>query len=476
MSTKFYDVILFGDNLAALVAASLLAARRFTVLHIKRVRMGTSGRKLGGMDRRRRSYLSGIFDAPIAQEVIRELNLGHRVRSTFKPVSPIMQLVDDDVRFAILDQREAQERELAREFPGEAEGGLEQHLADLDEINSTLNQFLSPDLPIFPSGIREGWAFSSKLKELKAAMQSRGDQIARVEAFWQDHPLGRVFRDYESLGGFANQGFDDIFRFRRARSFFRENLYCGDKQCLEVLLEEKLAKGAGALEEVTIQSWNYKQGHHVFQTGNTDFAGKNVLVGFDFFDLPELFEGSKATKFVASQLSRVRPSSLIFKLGFLLQRKVIPLGMESFLLQRKGDHWYIYERDASLPNEAEIERVDVKTAVSLDGLNSEGLHRTIARIRDAARELIPFLDDYLIDLYPDEIRQASSLYGPYSGKELWYDAFDAKAFLAGVPFTLPMKRSYVAGPEVFPELGTEGQLITGHAVARAVCQANPKKV
>ena len=274
----------------------------------------------------------------------------------------------------------------------------------------------------------------------------------------------------------ANHGFDDIFRFRRARSFFRENLYCGEKQCLEVMLEEKLAKGAGCLEHVVVQRWSHRQGHHVFETGGTDLAGKSVLVGFDYFDLPELFEGAKALKFVASQLSRVRPSVLILKVGFLVQRKVIPQGMESFVLQETNGHWYVYERDASLPAEAEIERVDVKTAVPLDGLNSEGLRKAVERVQGAARELIPFLDDYVIDTYPETLQKAGGLYGPYSGKELWYDGFDGKAFLAGVPFELPLKHVYLAGPEVLPELGTEGQLITGHAVARAVSQAHPKKV
>jgi len=479
MNAKFFDVIVLGENLAGLIAASLLASRKYSVLLIRKFAGPGRDTVVGQAVRRRWTMFPGIFDHPAPTAVIRELNLGHKFRSVFKSSSPLFQIVGPRNRTTIHEDRSKLVAELRREFSDLTTGEeIQTFFARLDEFNSLMDHFLVPGLNFHPDGIKERWTQSGKVKEFEKSVEAADALVGDLGRFWRDSPLGWNMDLINHVAADAGQGYDLRFAYRRAYDLFREMLYqVAGEGIDEILLEFMDRRSVRVLDQTAITEIATGRGGYQFFDAKNSYGGESIVCAFDYFLLPELWRDRKIEKFLQKQLGRVRPGRVWIKQSYILERDVIPEGMGHtvFLLPESGrDDLLVLHRDPLTPEDAEVERLDVNQLIPIGRFNEDGLKEIQEQTIDRIRDFIPFLDGKLRKIYLEQTVKPDSAMTHLAGRRLSYDASD-DALFRGVPYCLPLDHVYLAGPEVAPELGLEGEFLTGWAIARQVCARKPKK-
>ncbi|RJO74350.1 MAG: hypothetical protein C4523_00775 [Myxococcales bacterium] len=481
MNTKHYDVIVFGENLAGLVAAALLAARKYTVLLVRRVAGPERDLFFGQSAARDRLVVPNCFNAPVPSAVLRELNLGHRVRSLFKTVAPLFQYVDPSRRINVWAERTRLAMELQRDYGAAARpddvGDL---LSALEETNYQFDKLLVPSLPFHPDGLREKWELAGLVKEFARSLAEMASPADRLEALWTDTPFGRLVRRVEGFSSEAGDGFDARFGWRRAGLMLQELLYRVGGEGVDELLIETFEKRSGhILEQTALQELDVGRNDFTFHDAKNTYTAQFVVCAFDFFLLPQLFQDRKAEKFVSQTLERVRPAHVWLKVSFLTDGQLVPEGMSYNLFYDPpgADVPYFFARDPAAPEDAEMERVDLFYRAPAEAVGAEALGAIQGEAIDHAKDLMPFMTEHLRKVYlekPAPTAPEDKLVA-LAGRRILYATRGDEGLFNGAPYTLPFKNAYLAGPEVLPELGMEGEFIAGWAVARQIVRKQPRK-
>ena len=125
MPEKYYDVIVVGRSLGALVAAALLARRDFTVLVVGQQRR-PSDYRFDDAELRRRAFTMLAATSPVWRRVVGELAKSQTWKRRVVPADPMLQVIMDGRRFDVPPDSELFVREIEREFPEER-----RHVAEL---------------------------------------------------------------------------------------------------------------------------------------------------------------------------------------------------------------------------------------------------------------------------------------------------------------------------------------------------------
>jgi len=483
VSTRIYDVIIIGENVAGLIAAALLSARRYSVLLVRRAAGPGSEHYLGSSVRRVRPIYPGVFDYPVPAAVIRELNLGHKFRSVFKPSLPLFQLIDPNHRLTISDDRLKLVQEFQREFrsstiPDDV-GNL---LTQQEELNRILDGLLAPETPFFPESLRDKWEYNSRVKDFKRRLDENGALLTELRQLWGDTELGRYMAKLQMVVADAQGGkLKEFLAYRNGATLFSQVLYQVSGEGIDEVLLEKLDKRGGTVvEQTALQKIEVGRSGFKLHDGKNTYAGNSLICGFDFFLLPELIDDKKIDRFVSAQLARVKPVKTWVKVSFMIERGVIPEGMETYLfkLGDRPDDLLFFARDPLAPDESDVERLDVYKPIAAESVTSEKLRDAQHGVIDQVKWLVPFLENRLRKVYLEQLpaEDVENKWLNLKGRRLMYDTRDQDAEIgAGVPIQLPFKHGYLAGPENFPELGLEGDFVTGWSIARQICAKRPKK-
>jgi hypothetical protein len=114
----------------------------------------------------------------------------------------------------------------------------------------------------------------------------------------------------------------------------------------------------------------------------------------------------------------------------------------------------------------------LSTLIDCSALGSaEGCRRGAEAAKAAAAEFFPFLVPHLI---------LESSYQVQNPNRAWLHpeievAVPQQLGVTGLPARTPYRNLALAGPEVLPGLGLEGQFLTGARVARLVQQSIPRR-
>lgn len=479
MRAKHFDVVILGENTAGLVAAALLSSRKYRVLLVRDfVGPGRSAR-IGRHTRRTRPLMPGFFERPVPAAVIRELNLGHRLRSSFKPAMPLFQLLDSSHRVTVHEDRVRLVAELQREFgrsvlPDDV-GNL---LAHLEDEHRLMDKLLVPGLPYFPDGIREKWDLAARLKEHRRRLGEQAPQQDELARLCSDTVFGRLMGELAGFAADARGGDASLLR-RSAGGLVTDVLYqVGAEDIEDMLLEQYDKRGGKVVDHSTFQETELGKAPYKFHDTRTTYSADAVIAAFDYFLLSELGASRKLERFVAAQLARVRLEGLWITLSLVYERDTLPegLGTHAFIRPGEGLPLMLCVRDLALAQDAEVERVDLWLPVPTRDYTPGGLEQLQQAAIDRLLWFTPFAEGRLRHVYrePAPKLEEEGPYLPLAGRRLVYGLTDSETF-NGVPCVLPLKNGYLAGPEVFPELGLEGEFIAGWHIARHICTRNPQK-
>lgn len=222
MIRAWYHIVVVGTDLAGLIFAALTARRGYRVCVLGQG-MSPSRYRVDGLSLLRAGEVfSGVSVSPAIRQVFTELALGLELKNRPQPVEPTLQLVMPGVRLDFAKEGRVFERELEREFPGQADG-----IAALDaearEASDALDQLWRGELPLPPLGLMERLALRRALRGVDPRLLDEAGAPFRT-TFANPRLVRAAAAIVDHLGGFGAEQLPLHLVMRIWRAF-RDGIY-----------------------------------------------------------------------------------------------------------------------------------------------------------------------------------------------------------------------------------------------------------
>lgn len=496
--TSSYDLIVIGDDISGLIAATLCAKRGMRVLVLRH-----GGRPASYQLGPHRLPVEPLpfcgLSSPAIKRVLAELHLAHSLKRKLdeRPVS--FQFVAPDVRIDVGMDDEQLAGELEREL-GDAELALEVSRGAAD-ISEHFDAVLGGDSEFPPIGFwkrREVGRSASKVSEDALAW------FAQLES----HDLAAAFIGLPAILG-TRTGPATLSAAACARSFqlWRQGAprLHGDWETLRELLQEKLTQGNGEIKSARVTELTFSWGkvNGVRLDSGEELGAAHVIAALPIDQLVPLVE-QKQPKRLAQLVESMSIAGYRYTLNLVVDEAGIPEGMSSpVLVLGNPDEPPIGHNAVAIyldTPDAEARVVVTVSAVCPAPAAGESLDTAFADLRVRLRErlemVMPFFSEHVVlahapyEATPPEGIDASvdpsAGHGPGHGAEVgrsipvapapvWESSLESALGVSAMPYSVGIKNLTVASSQVLPQLGLEGAFTTGWCAAKIACDATGKK-
>jgi phytoene dehydrogenase-like protein len=483
--TNTYDLVVIGDDLAALACATLCARRGMRTLVL-------------GDDRPAR-YQLGPHKLPIepalwpvhagspGERVLKELHAELALRRKLREPRIAAQLVAPDLRIDLGPDRLA--GELARELGDAGEAWLASW-KQANELARLCDPLLASEHAFPPVGFFEKREVT-RLAEIAAEQTAAWWNAAQTEphAKWTRHLAAIAMRHPSPPPAALARALD---AWHSGPPALR-----GDGDAIRDLLVEKLTTAGGELRAGKVSdaavSWG-KISTLTLASGDELGTGQ-VVASLPPRELATLL-GKKAPKRLAELAETIELVGYRYTLNVVIDEAGIPEHMAptvAVLAAPDGEpigdaafSIHLGETDDSGRVVATIAAVvAADAAMDLDRLTARcvalraGLWRRLG-------EVMPFFEKHLVlahspfEATPPQVPGGRGSYDvprhlPLAMSPVWKGAMEATAELAALPYTTGLKNLTLTGDTILPALGTEGALAAGWSAAKVACALAGKK-
>ncbi len=490
---RLVDVMVIGGRVGPLVSACLLARRGYKVVHVEHEGLASSYRDNGLFLPLEPDLLPGPRSSPVIQHVLDGLALSTDARRLLRPIQPGLQVITPGHRFELSSESQRRGRELVREFGEEEAHELQKTISALLEADEAVDPLLASMPPLPPSNFRERRAIRKAASGLPIdsdppsfarsnTLRAASAGLARISSFLaKPEPTGlhavrcgaRMIREqpHRLLDGQQthSNGYASLLR-RRLQELGGVSLADGQAVAEEILLEGRRVAGLKVLGDAT------------------DYRCRYLVSGIDTASLDRILPLEGRRRRHDSFLDRVRPREILFSLNLVLRRKGFPAGLGEAALNIADpgaslveENLILLEKFDALDEEGPAHDVQVLqascfapvTRIDLgDGYFEDLRDRMLKVLRS---DLLPFLDRHLLLTSSPVLTRKGRARGarlmPHPLLESDLEPSVGGGFLT--PRT-PYKNLVLAGREVLPGLGPEGEFLTGHRAAETVAYAMRK--
>lgn len=484
-SRHVYDVILMGSQLGGALAAALLAKRNHRVLLIDHDGTGTGYEHGGYVLPYAPSVAPGLKTMPVVEEAFNELGLSTTVQRALRPHAPELQLILPRHRVDLHTDPTRRRTELAREFGETAEGLLSALTATATQHEASDLFFKAqPELP--PDGFFEKWRLKKKIGQHPG--------LETHPRLSNNTPPGALLRGLLPFLTFLDEPSSPLALTRPlSQTLQAPQRYPGGNDGLRELLVKRLSElGGDVLTRENSDSFIVEE----ISFDGARFAGVKLLrsdviyrasclvAATDSAALRRLIKDRKRHRGLLEQLDSSSTKSLLFAVNWVVPVDALPRGMGELLLVDTEDKelqpLLIQVHPARTPGGKEDEGLRVVCAgcfvpASVRELGEEHMQALAHRIDAQLDALMPFTKEKRL------LRSAPYLdAGGVRGSRLMPHprySFETEAFLGitGLKQRTPAKNILLAGREVLPGLGLEGELLAGMRAARLVQEMLKKK-
>lgn len=503
MNTSYYDVVILGMRLEALVCGALLAKRGFRVL-LLRQDDPPSTYTVGGLvlPRNPSSFLAA--HSPVVRRIFAELALHQLFRRRARAVDPAFQAALPHHRFDLRRADDAFSAEIAREFP-EIQRPVEDFHRNVVRNSNELDRILDRKLVWPPEGFFERRELNRAITTLPYDRNGQGvDPLAEIA---DDHPF-RVA--VEATMRFATDldtaQLPPLARVRLYDARLRGSVVFegGDGWLTQALLEKIQTYSGDVRPRQRARAILLKRGQvtAVRLHGSGEEIGCGfVIAACDLARLIPLVEHRSTFEELFERSGEPQTRWYRYVLNVVLNERGLPEGMarDVFFVRDPRKplegpnllHVQTQDRAADAP-ETETRRVlTVQSLIPRRSIEErsdyvEGLRE---RLLASLEDLVPFLRRHLLlidsphDGKPpfdttvnrevaageEWLRAASTMESIYS-----YPVRSALGFCA-LPTRMPTRNLLLCNGQVAPGLGMEGRLLSAASAARIVTQAYRKK-
>lgn len=479
MPSNSYDLIVLGDDLAALVCGTLCARRgmRTLVLGDDRPARYTLGPHKLPVEPATWPTLPGNAGDRVLKELHAELAMRRKLREPKIPA----QLVTPEIRIDLgVDRLPA---ELARELGTAPAKAFHAHWEKASELARQLDPLLTGE-HAFP-----GVGFFERRELAKLVERVTGDAAAwaggsgEAAALWR--ALGAIAFRHPAVPPAALARAADIWRTG-------PQPLRGDGEAIRELLTEKLTTAggevrAGRVAELAV-SWS-KISSVILASGDELGAGQ-VVATRPPAQLGELL-GKKAPKRLAELAQLATIAGYRYTLNIVLDEAGVPEHMAPTVAvvadpaaPPVGDAAFsihIGESDDAGRVVATIAAITPESTPAACAALRAGLWRRLG-------EIMPFFERHLVlahspfEATPPQVPGGRGSYDvpkamPFAMTPVWTPAEELaqSAHLGALPYLTGLKNLTLTGDLVLPALGVEGALVSGWSAAKIACAIAGKK-
>ncbi len=466
---RAYDVCVIGSQLGGVAAGALLARRGYRVLHVDPEGHGTGFDDGGWRIPWGPALLPHLRGLPSVDAVLLELGLANDVARLLEPAQRGLQLLLPRNRVDLPAGRAERSAELRREWPGDA-ARLEAALLGLRSAFEAEQPFLAAFPPLPPRGLGERWRLR-RARGLATPVAGRGGALLSDLG---DHPLAGALR---AAAPFLSSVAGPPSPFGLARILGAvlpgPAHPAGGEAALGALLRRRIAESRGELlgqegEPAPVSSLEISGGKAITLTVKGGEA-RYIARAFVVAGAPGLLEAlAPGHDRLRRWLAPAAPVARITSLAWVVRGDALPAPLGPIALAVPGSGAPVLLQ--TLPalragprghEPSPSERMVV--AGTPDPVSGDGSSDAEERIRRAVADYLPFLDRAVVHESGPSSHAGSLAFHP-----LLRSRPDAVLGVGGLPTTSPLGNLFLAGREVLPGLGAEGQFHSAWQAAAAV--------
>ena len=491
MSTSFYEVVVVGASVEALLCATLLSKRGFRVLlvgqgnHAPYYRVGPYTFPRVPMD-------DSACDSPIAHRILEELALQPLFRRASRPVSPGLQLATPHHRFDIENEIERVEAEIDREFGRLRRPILDVHLRAL-QLSKAFDDLLDESFPWPPQGLWERYLFRRLLR--RAPFDRLGMAGALASELPRHHPFALALKLPFFFGANAATTLPSDLGLARHYAQRVQRAWTPQTSLSwlhDTLLERLLAQGSEwrPKEKITkILSHGPRVRGIVLEHAGDEIGCNHIVYGASTESLEAILRAS-AIDGAELEDRRVERRRYLLNLGVAAEALPQALAVETYAIEDAASAFSPLGamRLRTYPGPEDSLRV-LSLEVSVAGredehspLWSEMRERLLARLPS----IVPFVETQLkvIDSPHDGLAPSSpapeqnlELSDPWNrgiafAPRIYADAGENLLGIASHRPTMPLRSLHLCNPQIFAGMGAEGSFLTAWACARQITRAD----
>jgi phytoene dehydrogenase-like protein len=484
-SRHVYDVIVLGSQLGGALTAALLAKRKHRVLLIDHDGTGTGYEHGGYVLPYAPSITPSLKAMPAAEEVFTELGLTTTVQRALRPHLPELQLVLPRSRVDLHADPARRRAELAREF-GETADGLLSALTATASQHEASDAFFKEQPPLPPDGFFETWGLKKKIGQHPG--------LETHPRLSNNTPPGALLRGLLPFLIHLDEASSPLALTRPlSQALLSPQRFPGGNDGLRDLLVKRLTELGGdvltrensesyVVEEISFDGARFAGVKLV--RSDVVYRASCLVAATDSGALRRLITDRKRHRGLLEQLDQSSARSILFSVNWVVPADALPRGMGELLLVESQDvelrPLLVQVHPARTPGGKEEENLRVVCAgafvpTNVRDLGEDHLQVLAQRIDAELDALMPFTQDKRV------LRSAPYLdAGGVRGSRLMPHplySFEAEAFLGvtGLKQRTPVKNVVLAGREVLPGLGLEGEFLAGMRAARLVQEMLKKK-
>lgn len=490
-SRHVYDVIVLGSQIGGALAAALLAKRSHRVLLVEHDGMGPGYEHGGYVLPYAPAIAPSLKAMPAVEEALTELGLTSVVQRALLPHSPALQLVLPRHRVDLHAEEPRRRAELTREFAERADGLMSALGATATQHEATDAFFKEgPELP--PDGFFEKWGLNKRIRqhpglEVPSALTGDDEAAKLLRGLlpfvsYMDSPSSPLAQARP-----LSQALQTPYRFPGGQEGLRELLANRIRELGGDVLSRESSESF-IVEELTFEGSRFA-GVKVLRS-DTLYRASCLVAATDTGAMRRLVTDRKHHRRFLEHLDQSSTKSILFAVNWVVPVADLPRGLGELvlvdtqseelgpLLVQQHPARVMGGKDGRELKEREDMRVVCAAAfvpASARELGEEHLQGLAQRIDEHLDALMPFTKERRV------LRSAPYLdAGGVRGSRLMPHplyAFESEAFLGvtGLKQRTPAKNVVLAGREVLPGLGLEGELIAGMRAARLVQEMLKKK-
>lgn len=490
-SRHVYDVIVLGSQLGGALAAALLAKRNHHVLLVEHDGMGP-GYEHGGYLLPYAPALAPPLKAmPAVEEALTELGLTSAVQRALEPHTPALQLVLPRHRVDLHAEAPRRRAELTREFAEQADGLMASLDATATQHEASDAFFKEhPELP--PDGLFETWGLNKHIRKHPG--------LGQPSKLTGDDEATRLVRGLQRFVTYLDKPESPLAQTRPLSQVLQSpSRFPGGQEGLRELLIHRIRELGGDVlsressESFVVEELNFEgsrfAGVKVLRS-DTLYRAACLVAATDADALRRLVSDRKHHRRFLEHLDESTTKSLLFAVNWVVPESALPRGLGELVLADPQDEELgplliqlhparmVDGKDGRESKEREDLRVVCAAAfvpASARELGEEHLQSLAQRIDEHLDALMPFTRERRV------LRSAPYLDagGVRGGRLIPHPlySFESEAFLGvtGLKQRTPAKNVILAGREVIPGLGLEGELLAGIRAARLAQEMLKKK-
>jgi phytoene dehydrogenase-like protein len=491
---KVYDVCVVGSQVGGILAGALLAKRGYRVLHVDHDGLGAGYQDGGYLFPFAPALLPQPKGLPAVEAALGELGLMNDFTRQLESGTPDIQVLMPRHRIDLHRDPAARAAEIRREWP-EAAPALEGALDRLLKHGDWAAPFLKGIPPLPPQGWSDRFALRRAQRAahgLKVKENPIGDAV--------DHPLMRAllaaqrFMTYQSgppsplsLARLLGTSLRGLFRLPGGYEGLRDLIR---KKIVEARGEVLGEPGQPAIAESLEMENRRVVGIKVAGSPNA-YRARAFVAATDSAALRRLIPPAATDNKLVALLDKVQPRWQLFTLNMVVKAQAIPpgLGETAFVMgegietnPEVGDDAVLLQvlparREGRRPTDDErIVCASTFSATRSRDLGEESAVKIASRVRRTVADVLPFYEKHLVRESIPGLAAAETPRGSRMMPHPLYEVgLDQSLGVTGLPPRSRYKNLVLAGREVVPGLGLEGEFHAGMQAAHHLTQMLFKK-